>query len=81
MGTRGRIVLESDDQPIHEIVLRVHGSRSLVSCYCRAVLGKHDRAGGDYHEPMPLDSPNLFDIYNKPENHWAPFTEEDKITT
>lgn len=68
----------------HEIVFRVRkigkADKAIVSCKCRAVLGKHDRRGGEFYDAISDEvGVNFFDLYNQPENHWAPFTEEDRI--
>lgn len=73
----------SDVEYVHKIVLRrARPNRTTVSCYCRAVLGKHNRRRGEYHEPMdwPADM-TAFAVYNIPENHYAPFTDQDRIKT
>lgn len=68
----------------HQIVLRQNSKNATVSCYCRAVLGRHVREPGgvDYCEPMVWPAHlTAFTVYNQPENHWAPFTEENRIKT
>jgi hypothetical protein len=68
---------------MHKPILRLQKGRLTVSCDCRAVLGKYARNPvGEYFEPMyaePSDS-TLWDTYNNPENHWAPFDNQDRIT-
>lgn len=73
----------SSSEPVHQAIFRrSRDGGTTVSCKCRAVLGKHDRRYGDFHEPMPQDSnQTVWQTYNLPENHWAPFTEQDKIQT
>ena len=69
-------------EEVHKIVFRGNGGNVTVSCRCRAVYGKHSRlkGGGDYHEPMPrVGRESVWETYNRPENHWAPFEEQDRI--
>lgn len=72
----------SDPLPTHQIVFRIDGSKMRVSCYCRANPLKHSRekGGGDYYEPMPVGiTESVYEAYNKPVNHFAPFSIGDMI--
>ena len=78
MGSSGRALLA------HQIVFRLRGHKTTVSCQCRASELKHDRrkGGGEYYEPFEvLDGETVWDAYNNPENHWVEFTEADRIRT
>jgi hypothetical protein len=64
----------------HQIVFRVRKGKAIVSCKCRAVYGKHDRRGGDYFLAIPSEvGDNFWELYNQPENHFAPFADSDRI--
>lgn len=72
----------NSSEPVHRIVFRVHGGRMRISCYCRANPLKHSRekGGGDYYEPFEVGAyQSVYDAYNDPFNHFAPFTDGDKI--
>lgn len=71
---------ERDPELPHQIIFR----KNYVSCNCRRVFGKHARrvykGDTDYYEPMPNpEKLNFKVVYNNPENHNQPFTEEDMI--
>lgn len=73
---------QNSSEPTHRIVFRVHGGRLRISCYCRANPLKHSRqkGGGDYYEPFEVGAyESVYDAYNEPRNHFAPFTDGDKI--
>jgi len=67
----------------HGIIFRTNGGRMSVSCQCRASELNHSRTkgGGEYYEPMPrVGRESVWETYNRPENHWIDFTDEDRIT-
>lgn len=55
-----------------------YGSQVQVSCNCRKTVGKHEKAGKLIYDPIGL-SRNIDEsrqLYNDPDNHWAPFDSE-----
>lgn len=73
----------SSEELIHQIVFRrARPNVTTVSCRCRAIFGKHNRRGGEVYEPMDWpEGQTAWQVYNQPENHYAPFTEKDRIKT
>lgn len=66
----------------HRSVHRQTRKGLSVSCICRASMNKHTRnmKDGEYCEPMNwLDGLEWKDVYNNPTNHYAPFTDKDRI--
>lgn len=77
MGNGGRAILKT-----HQIVFRLRGNKTTVSCQCRAHDLKHCRTkgGGEYYEPFEVQpDETVWNAYNNPENHWVEFTEQDRI--
>ena len=65
----------------HKLLLRVRKHKIYLSCACRETKGKHSKAGVRLYsyiaETTNFDQTREY--YNDPENHWAPFTDEDRI--
>lgn len=71
---------ERDDTLIHQVRFVTRVQKIYVSCICRSRTGDHEKAGKLFQEPIG-STKNLAearDLYNDPENHWAPFTNDDK---
>lgn len=71
-----------DETLTHQVRLILVGNSTVVSCNCRRAPGKNDKAGKlNYdHIGKTHDFNETRKLYNNPENHWAPFGEEDKLS-
>lgn len=70
-----------DETLTHQVVFTQRGGGGQnVSCNCRATVGEHEKAGKFYYSPMG-ESRNIEtsrELYNNPDNHFAPFSDEDR---
>lgn len=67
---------------MHQPIFRRTKSVVTISCDCRAIYGKHSRVkgGGEVFEPMEVrPGEMLLEAYNRPENHYEEFTDENKV--
>jgi hypothetical protein len=71
-----------DDTLTHQVRFSSGYGGQKVSCNCRATTGEHSKSGKLYYDPMGVarDLIESRALYNDPDNHWAPFKEEDKAT-
>lgn len=69
----------TDDSLIHQVRFHVVARVIKISCVCRRTTGQHEKAGKLYysHIGSTKNIKESRELYNNPENHWAPFTEED----
>lgn len=65
----------------HQPIISFSGGSLTVSCNCRVTVGQHEKAGKLIYSPIgsSKDYKETRWLYNDPDNHWAEFTEEDKI--
>lgn len=69
------------DQPVHALKISLSKNQLMVSCECRARVGTHSKAGKITFDPIgpTKNHDESRELYNNPDNHWAPFGEEDKL--
>lgn len=72
---------ELDDTLTHQVRFTTINHQVHISCVCRSkdALPPESRKGKAHFDPIGL-SRNLDEsrkLYNDPENHFAPFTDED----
>lgn len=67
---------------MHEVILRLIKGKVHVSCICRTKPPTTENGSDGSRSNVPIGPTRDLDesrtLYNDPDNHWAPFTEEDK---
>jgi len=70
----------SDTIPTNRIVFRINKGKLKVSCFCRANPLKKGLGREEYYDPFEVGTyESVYEAYNRPENHYAPFSIGDQI--
>lgn len=72
---------ERDTTLLHQVVLSTAGFGIAVSCNCRVTIGEHEKAGKLIYDHIGYSHnwQETCQLFNNPDNHWAPFGDEYKI--
>lgn len=69
-----------DETLTHQVILTTPNHTTVISCNCRIVRTSHLKGSRPHYLPIgPTRSiEESRELYNDPENHFAPFTEADR---